>query len=70
MEISDPNFGNLWPIINLKDFNKAGFSYGDIISTKIYCKDKLVFNENILFQAAFGDGEKGKPIIYNNELMK
>ena len=70
LEISDPNFGNLWTNINLKDFNKAGFSYGDIISTKIYCKDKLVFNENILFQAAFGDGEKGKPITYNNELMK
>lgn len=69
-EISDPNFGNLWTNIKLEDFNDAGFLYGDNIKIKIYCNDELKFDHNILFYPSFGDVDKGKAVIYNNELMK
>ncbi|NMA86156.1 MAG: SAM-dependent chlorinase/fluorinase [Tissierellia bacterium] len=69
-EISDPNFGNLWTNIKLENFNKAGFSYGDLIHTSVYYGGELKFEEDILFGTSFGEAENGKNIIYNNELMK
>ena len=69
-EIEDPNFGNQWTNISLKDFNKAGFNYGDHINVKVTHKDEVQFEENVLFEKSFGFAEKGQPIIYNNELLK
>lgn len=69
-EISDPNFGNMWTNIKLKDFSKGGFNYGEEIITKIYYKDELKFEKDILFYPSFGDVDGGELVIYNNELMK
>lgn len=70
IEISDPNFGNQWTNIKLAEFNKAGFIYGDILNVKIYYKDELKLEEDMLFEKSFGFAPVGDPIIYNNELMK
>lgn len=69
-EIEDPNFGNLWTNIKLKDFNEAGFNYGEYLKVKIYHEDDLRFEKEVLFEKSFGFAKKGEPIIYNNELMK
>lgn len=69
-EINDPNFGNLWTNIPLSDFKKAGFEFGDYLNLKISYKGVKKFSEKILFHKSFGFEEKGKPMIYNNELMK
>lgn len=69
-EIGDPNFGNLWTNIDLKDFNRAGFKYGDYINVKIIHEDEIKFEESVLFERSFGYAKKGESIIYNNELMK
>ncbi|MBE7720401.1 SAM hydrolase/SAM-dependent halogenase family protein [Lacrimispora indolis] len=69
-EINDPNFGNLWTNIPLKDFKEAGFEYGDFVNLVIKYKDKIVFEQKVLFHQSFGFAKKGDPMIYNNELMK
>ena len=69
-EINDPNFGNLWTNIPLSVFKKAGFKFGDHLNLRICCRGVEKFAEKILFHKSFGFEEKGKPIIYNNELMK
>ena len=69
-EIKDPNFGNLWSNIPLELFMKSGIDYGDRLHVTITHNDETVYEENVLFHKSFGFAEKGKPIIYNNELMK
>ena len=69
-EIDDPNFGNLWTNIPLERFRKAGFSYGDMVHTKVFHGDALVFEDSVLFHQSFGFAKKGCPMLYNNELMK
>lgn len=69
-EIEDPNFGNQWTNIPLKMFKEAGFEYGDMVHTIIENGGKVVFEDEVLFHQSFGMVEKGKPIIYNNELSK
>ncbi len=69
-EINDPNFGNLWTNIPLKDFFEAGFAYGDYINAEIMHEGETVFKEKVLFHQSFGFAQKGDPMIYNNELMK
>ncbi len=68
-EITDPNFGNAWTNIPLSMFREAGFNYGDQLDVKIMHRDKTVLSDKILFHKSFGFVKKGKPIIYNNELM-
>lgn len=69
-EINDPNFGNLWTNIPLKEFTNAGFSYGDYVNVVIKNEENTVFSEKVLFHQSFGYAQKGEPMIYNNELMK
>lgn len=69
-EIIDPNFGNLWTNIKLKEFNNAGFNYRDVLNVKISFKGELKFDQKVLFEKSFGFESIGEPIIYNNELMK
>ena len=69
IEIPDPNFGNSWTNIKTKDFKKAGFEYGDIISVMIKNAGEVIFDKDILFHKSFGFATKGQPMIYNNELM-
>ena len=69
-EIDDPNFGNLWSNIPLESIQKAGFSYGDMVHTKICHGGTTVFENDVLFHQSFGFAKKGSPMLYNNELMK
>lgn len=69
-EIDDPNFGNLWTNIPLDSFRDAGFSYGDMVHTRIFHDSALVFEDSVLFHQSFGFAKKGSPMLYNNELMK
>lgn len=70
LEINDPNFGNVWTNIPLKTFEDAGFKYGDYLKVTISHHADIVFNQTLLFQYSFGFADKGKPMIYNNELMR
>ena len=69
-EINDPNFGNLWTNILLSDFLKAGFKMGDVIPTKVFYKDEVVFDEAIPYFDSFGKAKDGSVMIYNNEINK
>lgn len=69
-EIEDPNFGNQWTNIPLAMFKEAGFAYGDMVHTVIEHEGSVIFEDDVLFHQSFGMVEKGKPIIYNNELSK
>ncbi len=69
-EINDPNFGNLWTNIPLKQFQEAGFAYGEDVHVTVTCEGKPVFDQKVLFHKSFGYADKGDPMIYNNEMMK
>ena len=69
-EINDPNFGNLWTNIPLSLFEENGFHYGDTLRVVITHGEEAVFDEPVFFEKSFGYVEIGKPIIYNNEVMK
>ena len=68
-EIDDPNFGNMWTNIPLSMFTRAGFSYGDTLRVKILHGGSVVFEEGAPFARSFGYVEKGRPVVYTNELM-
>ena len=69
-EINDPNFGNLWTNITLKDFLDAGFRMGDRVHTLIYYRDEKVFDDRIPYFDSFGKAEGNSVMIYNNEINK
>lgn len=69
-EINDPNFGNLWTNIPLKQFQEAGFAYGEDVHVTVACEGKTMFDQKVLFHKSFGYAGKGDPMIYNNEMMK
>ena len=69
IEIPDPNFGNSWTNIPLSVFKSTGIEYGDMLDVVIENKDKVVFEQKLLFHQSFGFAKKGQPMIYNNELM-
>ena len=69
IEINDPNFGNAWSNIPLNDFKEL-FNYEDDINVKITKNGDVLFNQKVKFVKAFGDVNKGEPLIYNNELGK
>ncbi len=69
-EINDPNFGNLWTNIPLSLFRDKGFEFGDYLNLTIRQNGEIKFDKKLLFHKSFGFEEKGKPMIYNNELMK
>lgn len=68
-EIDDPNFGNMWTNIPMKEFKAAGFEYGDMINVKITNEGKTAFDKKVLFHQSFGYAKKGEPMIYTNELV-
>ena len=70
LEINDPNFGNLWTNVPFSLFATMGFQYGSNLQTTITHNSKVVFHEILLFERSFGYVERGKAIIYNNELMR
>lgn len=69
-EINDPNFGNLWTNITLRDFLKAGFRMGDKVHTVIYKRDEVVFDQFIPYYDSFGKAEDHSVMIYNNDINK
>jgi len=70
LEISDPNFGNLWTNIPFEMFQSAGFHYGDQIHVVISHQGKEVFKQKLLFERSFGYADKGDAMVYTNELMR
>ncbi len=70
MEIDDPNFGNLWTNIHMDYFDQLGIKHGDIVHAKIVKEDTVLFDEDVTYYKSFGDSEKGKALLYNNEVNK
>lgn len=70
IEIDDPNFGNLWTNIPVEDFDALSVHYGDTLHVEIRYEGKILFDEALTFYKSFGDSEKGKALIYNNEVNK
>ena len=69
-EIKDPNFGNLWTNIPLKDFLDFGFRSGELIDVEVYHNEDKVFADRIPYYDSFGKAKEGSVMIYNNELNK
>ena len=69
VEIVDPNFGNAWSNIPL-DLFKQKFNYDDVINVEVKHNNETLFNGPVKFVKAFGDVQKGMPLIYNNEKGK
>lgn len=69
VEIVDPNFGNAWTNIPLELF-KQKFNYGDDINVTVKRNEEILFNDKVKFVKAFGDVEKGRALLYNNEKGK
>lgn len=69
IEIEDPNFGNSWTNVSLKEFNESGFVYGDMVDVVITHGHEIMFNKIIPFHKSFGFVKKGEPTLYNNELL-
>jgi len=69
-EIEDPNFGNLWTNIPLQIFESAGFQFGDELQLIVRHGEEEVFKEVLPFIKTFGLLEKGRALIYNNEIMR
>ena len=69
-EINDPNFGNIWTNILLKDFLDFGFKMGDRIHTIVYKNGEVIFDDSIPYYDSFGKAEDHSVMIYNNELNK
>lgn len=70
MEIDDPNFGNLWTNIHMDYFEKLDIHHGDTIHACISKNGEVLFDEDITYYKSFGDSEKGKALLYNNEVNK
>ena len=71
LEIDDPNFGNAWTNIpTLEACRKSGFSYGDLLLATIFFERNKVYEAELPLVHSFGDVEKGKTLLYNNELMR
>ena len=70
MEIDDPNFGNLWTNIHMNYFDQLGIKHGDTVHAKIVKEDTVLFDEDVTYYKSFGDSEKGKALLYNNEVNK
>ena len=51
-------------------FRQAGFQYGDMVHTRVFHGEELVFEEDVLFHQSFGFAGKGAPMLYTNEMMK
>ena len=69
VEIVDPNFGNAWTNIPLELF-KQKFNYGDDVNVTVKRNEEILFNDKVKFVKAFGDVEKGRALLYNNEKGK
>ncbi len=69
-EINDPNFGNIWTNILLKDFLNFGFKIGDNVRTQVYKNDELIFDQIIPYYDSFGKAPDHSVMIYNNEINK
>ncbi len=63
--VSDP-FGSIIFNVLTKDFNKVGYNHGDIVHVKITNDDKLIFEDDVLYEKSFGYVEINKPILYNS----
>lgn len=70
LESSDPNFGNLWSNILVAELLQQGFEYGDVLKVIIKHRDIVVYQEKLPFVKSFGFVERGKSLVYTNELMK
>ena len=69
LEIDDPNFGNLWTNIPTAAFKEAGFGYGEELEVRILHDGEEAFQCRTTLEKSFGFVEKGKPLVYNNELQ-
>ena len=47
-----------------------GIDYGEQMRIQILYEDDIVFERTMPFVKTFGDEAEGKPVLYNNELLK
>ena len=70
IEITDPNFGNIWTNIPTSMFSDANITYGTILNVVIKHNDKVVLSEKVPYEASFGVVEEGELVVYKNEMNK
>jgi S-adenosylmethionine hydrolase len=65
ISVSD-HFGSIVFNILTKDFNKIGYSHGDIVRVKISHNGKVYFEDDVLYEKSFGYVDLNKPVLFNS----
>jgi S-adenosylmethionine hydrolase len=69
IDILDVQYGNLWTNIDEETFKKLQIQYGDKIHVKIFSRDSLKFEADMIFGRTFADVPVGDPVAYINSLL-
>lgn len=65
ISVSD-HFGSIVFNILTKDFNKIGYSHGDIVRVKISHNGKVYFEDDVLYEKSFGYVDLNEPVVFNS----
>ncbi|MGI6607753.1 MAG: SAM hydrolase/SAM-dependent halogenase family protein [Erysipelotrichaceae bacterium] len=63
------HFGNIFTNISFEDFAKAGFNEGEYVDVKISYKDKIKFNQKVLYHKSFGYVDINQPILFSGSTL-
>lgn len=69
VEIIDTHFGHVWTNVSVKQFEEAGFSFGDKVEVTISHEGQVKYQQVIPYGKTFSSVPKGAELIYNNELL-
>lgn len=69
IDVLDNRFGSLWTNITKKQFDTAGFKYGDKIHMTITNGERIVFQNIIRYEISFSNVAIGETLAYINSLV-
>ncbi|MBF4692532.1 SAM hydrolase/SAM-dependent halogenase family protein [Fusibacter ferrireducens] len=70
IDILDVRFGSLWTNIPSEAFLKLGFERGERVEVLIKDREKVIYNNRIIYGKSFDDVYIGEQIVYMNSLYR
>ncbi|WP_435355116.1 SAM hydrolase/SAM-dependent halogenase family protein [Emticicia sp. SJ17W-69] len=67
--VLDIQYGNVWTNIDSKTLANLKVNIGDLLSIKIFEKDKLIYQGQMPYQNTFGQVKEGDNLCYMNSLL-
>ena len=67
--VLDVNFGNVWTNVPKALLDQLSIKAGDMLTVRIYNKDKKIATVTVPFANSFGEVKVGKPLAYVNSLL-